>query len=118
MGSVGQVKVKGQTCRWIEFKIVRNPPRNKRRKKKRAKGKVTTIVKLLIPEKYLKKGERPLDHLVSGWVKRGNRAVPFSNPQEFGKSTPASPFAREVQMWLTGPEETRKGSRQEQTGQA
>lgn len=61
IASVGKAEENGQACRWIEINMVR------------AQG--TTISKLLIPEKYLQKGEDPLAHVVRGYMKRGDNQV-------------------------------------------
>lgn len=62
MKSVGQSTENGEPCRWIEF----------RSDTKFGERERTSIYKLLIPEKFLKKGEAPLDHLVRGWRKFGD----------------------------------------------
>jgi len=61
--SVGTEFVDGKDCRWIELSTTFEPPEG---------DKSQTIHKLLIPEQYLQKGKRPLEHLVRGWVKRGD----------------------------------------------
>jgi hypothetical protein len=71
MASVGKVLEGGQPCRWIEFNV----------HLKDSGTEHTLIRKLLIPEKYLKKGENPTQHVVRGWAKYDNedveRAVPL-----------------------------------------
>src|SRR5262249_8257469 len=70
MASVGKARVGSEPCRWIEFKM-----------QLKDSGKEHTLIrKLLIPEKYLKKGENPTEHVVRGWAKFNDedveRAVP------------------------------------------
>src|SRR5262245_12381602 len=71
MASVGKVREGREPCRWIEFKLVL----------KDSGMEHTLIRKLLIPEKYLKKGENATKHVVRGWAKFNKedvaRAVPF-----------------------------------------
>jgi hypothetical protein len=67
MASVGRTTEKGEPCRWIEV--------NLETKMKTGEGKERVdkrIAKVLIPEKYLKKGESPLDHVVRAWHRREN----------------------------------------------
>jgi hypothetical protein len=70
MASVGKAIEGSEACRWIEFKI----------HLKDSGMEHTLIRKLLIPEKYLKKGENPTAHVVRGWAKYDDedveRAVP------------------------------------------
>ena len=61
MSSVGQTTIEGEKCRWIEVEM----------RMKRGEDERTFITKLLIPEKHLKKGEKPLDHVVKAWQKQG-----------------------------------------------
>ena len=88
VSSTGQTTEGDEVCRWIEIK--REDERN---------GVVepTVITKVLIPEKYLKKGENPLEHLVRGWVKFGDR-----DPIELDQSNFYGPRLR---YWLAGPPE-------------
>jgi hypothetical protein len=70
MASVGKAREGSQPCRWIEFKV-----------QLKDSGKEHTLLrKLLIPEKYLKKGVNPTEHVVRGWAKFNDedvkRAVP------------------------------------------
>jgi hypothetical protein len=70
MASVGTAREGSEACRWIEFKVCL----------KDSGMEHTLIRKLLIPEKYLKKGENPTEHVVRGWAKFNEedvqRAVP------------------------------------------
>jgi hypothetical protein len=56
MSSVGEAKVDGKLCRWIEIKMEANTPGDH-------------IVKVLVPIDRLKPGESPLDHALKGWRK-------------------------------------------------
>lgn len=70
MASVGKSVEGSEPCRWIEFKV----------QLKDIGPEQILIRKLLIPEKYLKKGENPTEHVVRGWAKFNDedvaRAVP------------------------------------------
>ena len=70
MASVGTAREGPEPCRWIEFKM----------QLKDSGMEHTLIRKLLIPEKYLKKGENATEHVVRGWAKFNDedvqRAVP------------------------------------------
>jgi hypothetical protein len=68
MASVGQVVEDGQPCRWIEVAFEMkiedgNLPGPKEGMKE--------IAKVLVPEKYLVKGQSPLEHAVRAWQLRG-----------------------------------------------
>lgn len=67
VSSVGKTTADGEECRWIEFKNVARTDNGER----------IAIAKVLIPEKFLAKGQSPGEHLVRGWVKQGD-----SEPQE------------------------------------
>jgi len=64
LASVGQVTEGDQPCRWIEvqFKMTMTMGEHKDEK--------TETSKLLIPEKYLAKGESPLEHVLRAWIRR------------------------------------------------
>ena len=69
MRSVGRVQ-ENEACRWIELKLPIEES--------------TQVVKLLVPEKYLKEGQAPLDHVVRGWRKLGDEVpVTLTNPHTF-----------------------------------
>src|SRR5262249_12441601 len=70
MASIGKAREGGEECRWIEFNV----------KLKDDGGEHTLIRKLLIPEKYLKKGENPTEHVVRGWAKFDNEGVERAVP--------------------------------------
>ena len=60
ISSVGRLTVDGEKCRWIEFKL-----EDKQREGKNSDAWL--IIKVLIPEKHLRKGARPADHVVKAW---------------------------------------------------
>jgi hypothetical protein len=70
MASVGKALDGSEACRWIEFKV----------QLKDSGMEHTLIRKLLIPEKYLKKGENPTAHVVRGWAKFNDEAVERAVP--------------------------------------
>ena len=63
MSSVGQTTVQEQKCRWIEFTMVMKQGDRER----------TNTAKVLIPEKFLAEGQKPLEHMVKGWIRFGDR---------------------------------------------
>jgi hypothetical protein len=92
MASVGKAAEGSEACRWIEFKIeaVENGAER------------LWIRKLLVPEKYLKKGENPTLHVVRGWTK-----------QESGDVERAVPVHGRWPAFLAGPlQDAKKLSRQ------
>ena len=82
MASVGKTIEGVEPCRWIEFKIQANENGTER----------LWIRKLLIPERYLKKGENPTLHVVRGWTM-----------QEDGKVERAVPVHGRWPAFLAGP---------------
>jgi hypothetical protein len=70
MASVGKAREGAEACRWIEFTV----------KLKDSGAEHILIRKLLIPEKYLKKGENPTEHVVRGWAKYDNEGVERAVP--------------------------------------
>jgi len=66
MASVGQTVEDGQKCRWIEvaWDSEIQEDGDKAIKEKQ-------VYKVLVPEKFLAKGETPLDHAVRAWRQRG-----------------------------------------------
>jgi len=70
MASVGKVVEDSEPCRWIEFQM----------KLKDVGPEQILIRKLLIPEKYLKKGENPTEHVVRGWAKFNDEPVERAVP--------------------------------------
>ena len=61
MASVGRVTEDGGPCRWIEVRF----------EIKAEKGRVDVmVIKVLVPEKNLAKGQDPLKHAVRAWIKR------------------------------------------------
>lgn len=65
LASVGQVTENGMPCRWIEVlcKLTMGMGDQKAEK--------VQMWKLLIPEKYLAKGETPLEHVLRAWTRQG-----------------------------------------------
>lgn len=75
LSSVGQVTEDDLPCRWIEVQF----------QMKAMMGGITgekvETYKMLIPEKYLAKGETPIEHVVRAWSQRDN-----ASPAKFSKS--------------------------------
>jgi hypothetical protein len=90
LASVGQTIENGEPCRWIEveFKITMTMGEHKREE--------IEVNKLLIPEKYLAKGESPLEHVLRAWMKHGEAA-----PRKLEK--PNSIDAGPLPLVLSGP---------------
>jgi hypothetical protein len=65
MASVGEVTENGERCRWIEFRL------------DAVEGGVAKfwIRKLLIPLRYLRRGENPTAHVIRGWTLQEDRGV-------------------------------------------
>src|SRR5262245_56351211 len=70
MASVGKAVAGSEPCRWIECKVQLGD----------VGPEQILIRKLLIPEKYLKKGENPTEHVVRGWAKFNDEAVERAVP--------------------------------------
>jgi hypothetical protein len=70
MASVGKSVEDSEPCRWIEFNV----------QLKDIGPEQILIRKLLIPEKYLTKGENPTAHVVRGWAKFNDDAVERAVP--------------------------------------
>jgi hypothetical protein len=88
MSSVGQSIEGADPCRWIEVKLQVTD-----------QGEEHTIVaKVLIPEKYLKKGESPLEQMVRGWMKGKGDEVVRLDASNFGP----------LRAFLAGPLEDEK----------
>jgi hypothetical protein len=64
IASVGQVVVQNETCRWIEIQLATDTTGNKQGE----------IYKVLVPEKFLGKGQSPLSHVLQAWIQRGKEA--------------------------------------------
>ncbi len=86
ISSVGQTTENGETCRWIEFKMI-NPEEGQDR---------IAIYKVLIPEKHLGKGQSAAENVIRAWIKEGD-----GEPQEH-KDLKA-PQAIAVRAFLAGP---------------
>jgi hypothetical protein len=82
MASVGRVLEGPEPCRWIEFDV----------RLKDTGPEQVLIRKLLIPEKYLTKGENPTEHVVRGWAKFNDEDV-----------QPAVPIHGRWPAYLAGP---------------
>jgi hypothetical protein len=63
MSSVGVVTEDNERCRWLELTW----------KLDEMEGEYFSVVKLLIPERHLQKGEIPLDHAKRIWAKQWDR---------------------------------------------
>ena len=90
--SVGRTFMEGEPCRWIEIECERVDGANQHH----------NVFKLLIPEKRLKAGESPLDHVVRGWYQQSQKARLLT----FEITGPDSPHARLVHLarpYLQGP---------------
>ncbi len=59
LGSVGRMTSNGQDCRWLEIATTTTL----------GDQQFNEVYKLLIPEKRLKQGENPLDHVLKAWRK-------------------------------------------------
>jgi hypothetical protein len=93
ISSVGRKLIDDEKCRWIECKMAF----------KVGEFDQVVISKALIPEKYLGKGESPLDHVIRNWYQAGKEqpvdskemagrgvAVPFlAGPSKDGKDVDA-----------------------------
>jgi hypothetical protein len=91
MASVGQVVEDKQPCRWIEVEL------KMATRDSHGEGKdpveVYDVYKVLVPEKYLVKGENPLDHAIRAWKSesRGHQSSPLriaemKSPQDIDES--------------------------------
>lgn len=90
MASVGQATEEKQPCRWIEIELgtVMTLGENKMEK--------SETYKLLIPEKFLAKGQTPLEHVVRAWTRSGQ-----AEPKKLDK--PNSVAAGPLPIILSGP---------------
>jgi hypothetical protein len=62
MSSVGEVMVENEKCRWIEFKLALKLDERER----------VSLVKALIPEKHLGKGQAAGEHMLRGWARQND----------------------------------------------
>jgi hypothetical protein len=78
MASVGQVTEDGQVCRWIEIALEIEVGSQK--------GKL--VCKVLVPEKFLAKGETPMDHAVRAWElqDQAGKTKKIEDPKNFIES--------------------------------
>jgi hypothetical protein len=90
VASVGQVTERKQPCRWIEIEFKREVSFEGQAEQS------SETYKVLIPEKYLVKGQTPLDHILRAW-----RDGPGGQPIKFtvSKTSPDSPLP----VLLSGP---------------
>jgi hypothetical protein len=65
MSSVGEVMVENEKCRWIEFKLALKLDERER----------VSLVKALIPEKHLGKGQAAGEHILRGWARQNDGAA-------------------------------------------
>lgn len=71
IASVGEVKIEGKACRWIELRMdeaTLNRP-------------IKKTFKVLVPEEHLGTGKRPLDHVIQGWTKSGDSKAQKFDPK-------------------------------------
>jgi len=68
IASVGEVTENDQACRWIEvvLQAKKESKDNGPESKPRVRNYERDVHRLLIPEKYLTKGEAPLEHVIHG----------------------------------------------------
>lgn len=97
VSSVGQSVVDGDQCRWIE---IRHSSESDGRE-------VVSVLKMLLPEKYLLAGMNPLGHVVKAWSR--HPAVHGGAPQEITESTgeKARPIRALSDMFFGLPAEVR-----------
>jgi hypothetical protein len=70
VSSVGQVTRAEQKCRWIELKMQSGEHENMK------SGEDENVLKILVPEKFLTRGEDPLDHAI----------LTFFNPKDVDRA--------------------------------
>ncbi len=78
VSSVGQVTEEGEKCRWIEVKSEVSPVGQ-------PKDIARILLKLLIPEKHLRRGEDPLSHVMRMYYSRkggGGAEVPLERIED------------------------------------
>ena len=76
MASVGRTTENGVPCRWIEVTLDV--------KKSNGDSYEASVSKVLMPDKFLKKGENPLGHAVRAWVRTNDK-----KPEKMGIRGPA-----------------------------
>lgn len=94
MRSVGQETVEGDKCRWIELELI--PDKAEGDQQAPPHGPPHIIMKVLLPEKNLKSGKEPLERLVKGWMKEGDK-----EPDEL--KDPNSERTGPLPAFLSGP---------------
>ena len=65
IASVGEVTEDGQPCRWIEIQLDATATAGENKVEQNA------LYKVLVPEKFLAKGQTPLEHAVRAWGRLG-----------------------------------------------
>ena len=93
ISSVGLEVVNNEKCRWIEIDLTIDAESNVHVEQ--------YIMKLLIPEKHLKRGEAPAEHILRGWRQaiRGGRKRDIRKVREVN----GKPDAELSSMFLVGP---------------
>lgn len=86
ISSVGTETVQDEPCRWIEIYY----------EVKQDQRVIKLVEKILVPEKYCAPGQDPLQHIVKGYVQRGDR-----DPTPLNDSTNA--LASPIPILLAGP---------------
>jgi hypothetical protein len=90
IASIGKVTNGEETARWIEFVITYE------REVERSYLPKKEVMKVLVSEKYLVKGENPLNHAIEAWTWR--------DPGQLSKLSDAGKIAETPMIWiLAGP---------------
>ena len=92
ISSVGRLTVDGEKCRWIEFKL-------EDKQKEGKNSDAALILKVLIPEKHLRKGARPADHVVKAW----GTLYDDKNPVELTLVFKEEKYFDPLFLWLAEP---------------
>jgi len=72
MASVGEATEGDQPCRWIEVTMEMTRPEIEGVKPgEETKERMKETTKVLIPEKFLAKGQTPLEHVIRAWAQSG-----------------------------------------------
>ena len=82
IASVGQTTEEQQPCRWIEVQFDADDDHRRAQRSRRIE-----VFKVLIPEKFLAKGQSPLEHVVRAWIRHGeDEPKKLEKPDEFSAS--------------------------------
>jgi hypothetical protein len=81
IASVGRVTEKGQACRWIEVKWEQHAVYEDGRETPDI-ADCKAVRKLLIPEKFLVRGNSPLEHVIRTWKWAGASTEKVADPKE------------------------------------